>query len=105
MFVSNFPPNDAFFTIGMQKNACLTHPHPKTLQEDAAARELRSALLLSEAHVAPHLPQEQRRWSERFRDSGFVGWWVALSLGLSWDIWDAPKMAATITGKIWKDES
>ena len=69
MFVSNFPPNNAFFTIGMQKNACLTHPHPTTLQEDAAARELRSALLLSEAHVAPHLPQEQRRWSERFRDS------------------------------------
>lgn len=40
-----------------------------TLQEDAAARDLRSALLLSEAHVAPHLPQEQRRWSERFCDS------------------------------------
>lgn len=42
------------------------------------------------------------------RDSeipGFVGWWVALSLGLSWDIWDAPKMAATINGKIWEDES
>ena len=41
------------------------------------------------------------------RDSvipGFVGWW-ALSLGLSWDIWDAPKMAARINGKIWKDES
>ena len=78
-----------------------------TLQEDAAARDLRSALLLSEAHVAPHLPQEQRRWSERFCDSRVChGFFCrALSLGLSWDIWDAPKMAARINGKIWKDES